>query len=334
MLLLGLLGCLRNAGASEEAARLLVSAGPGCSPRSAGTCSLYLLELGPEPRARLLREASGGLGIIEAQASPSGARVVYLERLGSKSERLVVQELDGGARTTVVQRGPRERGPQWPDWLDEDQVVFSRHFNSALKPRDQDPSVYSVPARGGEPQLLFGGGPGASVCYSDVDVLEGQVVAQRSEPGGVGATPTVMGHDLRVLDAVGECHHPAWRPDGLALACFAHGDLQPLPLPRGGAARLRTLVLLGLDGSHSAAVELSAEGLQRSLGLTLRPRDIVNLKYPDWVDGDRLVATLYVEREGEVVSSQAVLVTLSTGAVMDLTPLLGEGLSAFTVSAL
>ena len=315
---------------------MLISAGPGCHPREAGPCSLYLLELGGEPSAGVVAAAKGGVGVIEAQGSPDGKRVVYLERVGKKSERIVVQDLGTGERVVVAQRGPRERGPQWPDWLDDQTVVYNMHFNPSSHPGDQDPSLYKVSARGGKAELMLGSGPGGQVCYSDVDILDGKVVSHRTVPGKEKAVPAVQTSSGEVvLSGLEECHHPAWRPDGQAVACFGHGAIEVLPLPRGGAAKVRPLYLQTLKGESGLLFPIpSPEQLHKELGLLLKPRDLIAFKYPDWVDEDRVVMTVYVSRDQQIISSQAVMITLSTGSMTDLTPMLGEGLSAFTVSRL
>ena len=145
---------------------IVLSAGPvsgdkSCDPSNQDACSLYRLKIvSGEVWVHRLRKSDHETGFIEPALSPNGAKVVYLERSGNRSERLSVQSVSpfGSGPSTAFER-KNERGPQWPDWLNDDRIVFNRHNNDETKPRFQDPRLFVAWASGtpeGHETLLKG----------------------------------------------------------------------------------------------------------------------------------------------------------------------------------
>lgn len=371
-----------------KAVDVLLSVGkPGadgtCQPDSEGSCDLVKVRvaLGSNTATKVSTVVAhgavgaSGSGIAEPAVSPNGTRVAWLERGGTGVQLWAKAFTESGAHLIV--KSSKGKGgdpairPEWPEWLDEDTLLFSS--KTGTEDGKEQKTIFAVEvadlASPGDPVARAGAGVAGWTGVQDPAVFRGssgsQLVAFGPVPGGSSeayqlelaavdsrgkplSSPLVVAAGNNAAGkAIEGCHHPAWNETGDRIMCMVHRPSETV----GGMATklLYTYVrdsagkwalggrafepLAPADAKLAVASQLSA-----SAGC-----ETLSYKYAQYcASNDYVVTTLYCSKGGkssgrgaEIGASRVLLIRTNPVEYVDITGLVesDQGLAPGALSS-
>lgn len=395
---LGLLGCgsllvvlwaapVAQAASSRVVDVLLSVGKPGtdatCEPDSEGTCDLVKVRVdlatgaASKVSAVVTHGAMGasGSGIAEPAVSPNGTRVAWLERGGTGVQlwAKAFTESEGHLilKSSKGKGGDAGMRPEWPEWLDDDTLLFSS--KTGTEDGKEQKTIFAVEvadlARPGAPVARAGAGVSGWTGVQDPAVFRGssssQLVAFGPVPGGSSeayqlelaavdgagkplATPLVIAAGNNAAgQPIQGCHHPAWNASGDRIMCMVH---RPSETVGGMATKL--LYTYVRDGAGKWAIggrafePLTPEAAKLAVASKLSASagcELLTYKYAQYcASDDYVVATLYCSTGGkssgrgaEIGASRVVVIRTNPVEYIDITGLVEreQGLSPGALSS-